>query len=777
MKIETRPTKRPPDVIERIHVRIKGMVQGVGFRPFIYRLAKELGLTGWVYNGAQGIELEAEGSRRRLESFLWHIQKDAPSNTFVQNLEWAAVPRAQDLDFHIRSSEHKGQKTAQVLPDLGTCPDCLRDIFDKANPRHCYPFTNCTRCGPRFSIIKSLPYDRAHTTMHAYKMCPKCQEEYNDPLSRRFHAQPNACPKCGPHLMLWDKKGKTLGTRQQALRQAVKAIDTGHILAVKGLGGFQLMADAGNTQAVKELRKRKHREEKPFAVMFPSLDAVKQECHVTSQEKQLLLSPAAPIVLLERQTKKTRLSPDISPDNPYIGVMLPYTPLHALLLNDLGIPVVCTSGNLTDEPICIDEHEALKRLKNIADLFLVHNRAIVRHMDDSVVKVICERPLIMRSARGYAPLIIPLHKNTAPSLSVGAHLKNTVAVTAGQNIVISQHIGDLNTPQSLKAFCQAEESLRKLYEVQLTHVVCDAHPDYFSTRYAEQLGLPCIKVQHHHAHIAACLAEHGIEEKVLGIAWDGTGYGTDNTIWGGEFLLADCTDFKRTAHFKTFPLPGAEKSVREPRRTALGLLYEIFGQKIFDRTDIPTLQSFTKKELTIIQTMLKKGLNTPRTSSAGRLFDVVASLIGLKQKAGYEGQAPMLLEHALHSHPTHETYPWDTEQRAKGKETNDRDEPLIINWHPMIHEILRDTQNKIPIGLISAKFHNTLIDIIVAMAQKTKNKKIILSGGCFQNKYLLENAVLKLRQKGYWPYWPNKIPPNDNSISLGQAVVAAAIKK
>jgi hydrogenase maturation protein HypF len=605
----------------RLKLTVRGAVQGVGFRPFVFRLATGLGLAGWVNNSPQGVFIEAEGPGAELEKFLLRLETEKPPRSFVQSLESSWLDPVGYTAFEIRPSETGGNKTALVLPDIATCPDCLREIFDPRNRRHRYPFTNCTNCGPRFSIIESLPYDRANTSMKTFTMCPECRAEYNEPYSRRFHAQPNACPVCGPHLELWRS-----GVRQNAansithgqprsaersydvLLAAVHAIREGKIVAVKGLGGFHLLADARNDQTVQRLRERKQREEKPFALMFPSLESVKAECEVSPLEERLLCSPEAPIVLLRKiGNRQSAIGNSIAPGNPCLGAMLPYTPLHHLLLAELGFPVVATSGNLSDEPICTDEYEAFERLRDIADVFLVHNRPIVRHVDDSIVRVMLDRELVLRRARGYAPLPIQLRnaargdarptKNPKSEivLAVGAHLKNAVALLIGNQVFISQHIGDLETEQAHSAFRCVIADFEKLYAAKPQIVAADLHPDYLSTKFANELegraGPPrpaaggaigtsrptIIGVQHHIAHVLSCMAENEIAPPALGVSWDGTGYGLDGMIWGGEFFLVTDESIERIAHLRPFCLPGGDKAVKEPRRTALGLLHEISG--------------------------------------------------------------------------------------------------------------------------------------------------------------------------------------------------------
>ncbi len=760
------PTTPSQEKYLRLRAVIFGCVQGVGFRPFIYRLANELGLSGWIVNSSSGVTIEVEGAKEQLEIFVKRIREEKPVCASIQSFEYSFLNSVGYKNFEIRFSDSSGDKTALILPDIAMCPDCLKEIFDSNNRRYLYPFTNCTNCGPRFSIIESLPYDRANTSMKDFAMCPQCQNEYNDPANRRFHAEVNACPVCGPHLALWNDNGKEISKHQTAILEAVEAIKDGAIVALKGLGGFQLIADARNNESVKRLRQRKHREEKPFALMFPSLQAIEAECNVSALEKQLLLSSEAPIVLLKRKISPngSTIASSIAPANPYLGVMLPYTPLHHILMRQLEFPVVATSGNLSDEPICIDEHEALARLKGIADVFLAHNRGIVRHMDDSIVRVVADRPLLLRRARGYAPLPVRLMESSPSILAVGGHLKNTVALSVGQNVFLSQHIGDLETAQSTQAFNRSTKDLPRLYDATIKLVACDMHPEYLSTKFAKESGITMTQVQHHHAHIVSCMSENDINTKVLGVSWDGTGLGSDETIWGGEFLLSTLSSFKRMGHLRTFRLPGGDKAVKEQRRSAMGVLYEIFGETVFERNDFLSVKAFTANELVVIKQMLKSSLNSPVTSSAGRLFDAVSSLIGLYQQTTFEGQAAMGLEFILPATALNENYPFAILEKSSA----------IIDWEPMMREILEDLKQNVSRSVISAKFHNTLVEMIVQMAQQQKEKQVCLSGGCFQNKYLLERAVERLREEGFSPIWHQRVPTNDGGIALGQIVVAAA---
>ena len=747
--------------IERLRVAIRGAVQGVGFRPFVYRLAKELVLTGNVANTAQGVLIEVEGPPETLQTFLLRLADEHPPLAAIYSLEPSLLPVIGYQEFTIRESDGTGERLAVVLPDIATCTDCLRELFDPADRRYRYPFTNCTNCGPRFSIVQALPYDRPNTSMAGFRMCEACRREYEDPADRRFHAQPTACPTCGPQLAFWNHEGRTLDVRDAALARATAALARGEIVAAKGLGGFHLLVDAANEAAVRRLRAKKHREEKPFAVMAPSLAWAKAACAVSALEARLLSSTEAPIVLLRRTADG--LAPSVAPGNPYLGVMLPYAPLHHLLLGDFGRPVVATSGNLSDEPICTDEHEALSRLAGIADCFLVHDRPIARPVDDSVARIVLGRESVLRRARGYAPLPIPLAQSLSPILAVGAHLKNTVAVSVGSAAVVSQHLGDLETAQAFDAFRRAAADLPALYGVTPSGIASDLHPAYLSTHFASDSGLPQVRVQHHYAHVLACMAENHLSAPVLGIAWDGTGDGGDGTVWGGEFLHVAETGFTRTAHLRNFRLPGGESAIREPRRAALGLLYEIQGDAVFEREDLPAVRSFSASERAVLRQALARRLNAPVTSSAGRLFDAVAALLDLRQERQFEGQAAMALEWALDGCSTEDAYPFALRAGV----------PLVLDWEPMIRALLEDRASGTAIGLISARFHNALVEMMLMVARRLAMPQIALTGGCFQNRYLTERAVTKLRDAGFSVCWHQRVPPNDGGIALGQLMAAA----
>ncbi len=786
---------RAPRVAEerqRLRLVITGAVQGVGFRPFIYRLAQELALTGWVMNSPQGVTLEVEGATHRLEQFRHRLKVGKPPRSFIQSLEASWLDAIGHSEFQIRESAAGGEKTALVLPDIATCEDCLREIFDPANRRYRYPFTNCTNCGPRFSIIESLPYDRLNTSMKSFQMCAECQREYDNPEDRRFHAQPNACPACGPHLELWDAKGQLVPGQNcklignDALLAAAAAIRSGKLVAVQGLGGFHLMVLASNARAVARLRELKHREEKPFAVMFPDSNAVRGFCELSEAEARLLSSPEAPIVLL-RKIHSPSADPHagVAPGNPYLGAMLPYTPLHALLLAVIAHPVVATSGNRSDEPICTDAREALERLAGIADLFLVHNRPIVRHVDDSIVRLFAGREMVLRRARGFAPLPIPLGRSASKEmelptiLAVGANLKNTVALAVGSQAFISQHLGDLETPQAFDAFRRVITDFEKLYEAKPGVVAADLHPDYLSTKFARSLTAPSfVSVQHHEAHILSCMAENEVPRPCLGVAWDGTGYGTDGTIWGGEFFVMKeggssdsfAGECMRFAQLRPFRLPGGDQAVIEPRRAALSLLFETYGAEAFQFTSLQVMKSFSERERTNLRRMLERGLNSPLTSSAGRLFDGVAALAGVRHKVRFEGQAAMELEFALPQEPGPSAYTLalvDSPAAASGKAA-----PLILDWSLLVRALVEDLRRGVAAAEISMRFHNALVEAIVSVARRAALERVVLSGGCFQNRFLTERTIARLREEGFRPYWHQRVPPNDGGIALGQVVAA-----
>ncbi len=770
--------------LSRLRVLIGGAVQGVGFRPFVFRLAKELALDGWIRNSTQGVQVEVEGPPAVIEKFLVRLRAEKPGPAYIGSLESTWLDPLNQRGFEIRASAETGVRTAFVLPDLATCQACRREIFDPTNRRFRYPFTNCTHCGPRFTIIEALPYDRSRTSMKSFPMCGRCRAEFEDPADRRFHAQPNACPDCGPQLELWDDTGSVRASQDRALRDAVSALRAGRIVAVKGLGGFHLMALAGHGEAVERLRRAKHREEKPFALMFPSVSQAAEVCEIGEAEEALLKSAEAPIVFLKKRPGSTPagragwLCEAVAPGNPWLGIMLPYTPLHHLLMAELGRPLVATSGNRADEPICVEEHEALERLGGIAELFLVHNRPIVRHVDDSIVRVVGGREMVLRRARGYAPMPVPVRAGGPCVLAVGAHLKNTVALGMRGQVFLSQHIGDLETEQALTAFRRVIGDFEELYDERPEAVAADAHPDYLSTRHAAAMGRPVRIVQHHYAHIISCMLENELEPPVLGIAWDGTGYGTDGTVWGGEFFDVQADRCQRVAHLRPFRLPGGELAVKEPRRAALGVLYELGGAALLERTDVAAVRAWAPVERRLLKRMLERGVNAPLTSSVGRLFDAVAAILGLREVTHYEGQGAMELEFMLADDASDDAYPVRLCEAEQGSAVDPEKDPVVagvqlavrwtVDWGEMISRTLADLADGVARQTIAARFHNGLAEAMVQVARHLGRERVVLSGGCFQNKYLLERSLQRLRKEGFRPYWHQRIPPNDGGIALGQ---------
>lgn len=749
----------------RLRIFVRGAVQGVGFRPFVHQRATALGLGGWVGNSNTGVTVEAEGPIADLTVFVDGIRQSPPPNATIAEVEICKIEPVGESGFAIRPSETSGERAAEVLPDIATCPGCLAELFDPSDRRYRYPFINCTQCGPRYSIIEDVPYDRARTSMRHFPMCPACQAEYEDPTNRRFHAEPNACPICGPRLALWDSDGRTLARDDVALLGAAAALREGRIVAVKGIGGFHLFVDARNDAVVRSLRARKRRSEKPFAVMFPSLAAVEASCHVELAEQTLLTGPARPIVLLRRAGAP--VADAVAPGNPWLGVLLPYAPVHHLLMRELGFPVVATSGNVSDEPIVTDAADALDRLAKIADLFLTHDRPIVRPVDDSVVRTICGRELMLRRARGYAPASIAVDKMQAGILAVGGHLKSTIALTCAGGVGLSHHIGDLETVAARRAHARTITDAMELHATKPRLAVRDLHTDYASSRTADDLRLPVVAVQHHVAHVAACMAEHGIAPPVLGVAWDGSGLGSDGTIWGGEFLLITESEWRRVGHLRAFRLPGGESAMREPRRAALGLLYEAFGEEAFGLADLPPVAAFSSAERSVLHTMLARGVNAPITSSAGRLFDAFASLCGLRQCASYEGQAAAELEWAADGRASGRRYTFPVRGPLEGEG------PLIVDWQPAVEAAIADWRAGGTADAVSEALHNGLAAAVAEVATRIRERPVILTGGCFQNACLTETTVAALREAGCEPIWHRRVPPNDGSLALGQAAWAA----
>jgi len=781
----------PPPRVCRLALEVRGIVQGVGFRPFVYGAARANRLSGWVFNEADTVRIEVQGDTARLDAFVETLSCRHPPQARVDSVDVREIPyRDGDEPFTIRASTGRSAPRPTIPADLATCAECLAEIRTPGERRYGYPFTNCTNCGPRWSIIEGLPYDRPRTSMAGFAMCPACRGEYEDPADRRFHAQPIACPECGPQLRLLDPSGHELAGRGDALKRAANILSDGRIVALKGLGGFQLLVDATDEATVARLRERKRRPHRPFALMVATLDEVQRFCEVSAAEAEELASPRAPILLLARKHTHRRLAADgtsarntgiagaVAPGNPYLGVMLPCTPLHHLLIDAVGRPIVCTSGNLSDEPMAVDEPDAVARLGPIADAVLTHNRPIVRPVDDSVARFGPAGLQVLRRARGFAPLPIELGFAAPPILAVGGHLKNTVALSIGSQAVLSPHVGDLDSVLSVDVHRRAVTDMVEFFQTTPAAVACDLHPDYASTRHAEQLAaqwnVPLVRVQHHHAHVVAAMAEHRLEGPVLGFSWDGTGYGPDGTVWGGEVLRCERGSFDRVAHLRTFPLPGGDAAMREPRRSALGLLYELFGDAAAGHAE----DWFRPGELKTLRSMLARGTNCPRTSSMGRLFDAIAVLVGLPAVASFEGQAAMALEFAVDG-GEEEAYDWNQPQVKSpsplvGEGLGVRGPVVtLIDWEPMLHAVLNDLAAGVPRERIAAKFHNALAEVVVSVAQRAGIREVVLTGGCFQNARLTTLAWTRLAAAGFDVYVEREVPPGDGGVALGQLAVCA----
>ncbi|NWF67513.1 MAG: carbamoyltransferase HypF [Chloroflexi bacterium] len=757
-----------PRMRQRLVVR--GMVQGVGFRPFVYTLAARLGLAGFVGNDSSGVFIEIEGAPDALAAFHTALCREAPPLAQIEAVTRQGMPARGDQHFAIVHSETHSAAHTLVSPDVCLCADCRRELFDPANRRYRYPFINCTNCGPRFTITRALPYDRPQTTMAAFAMCPACQAEYDNPLDRRFHAQPNACPVCGPHIWLHG----TPHTGAAALLAAQERLRAGQIVAVKGLGGFHLACAADHDVALETLRARKGRVDKPFAVMARDVEHIQPFAEVTALEAQLLTNRQRPIVLLKkRAAPQSPLSELIAPGNPYIGVLLPYTPLHELLLED-GAPLVMTSGNFSGEPIVIDNEAALERLAPLADAFLLHNRDIHAPCDDSVVRVFAGAELPLRRSRGYAPFPVKLALSVPTVLAAGAELKNTFCLTQGDHAFMSQHIGDMENLETLVALTAAAQHLRTLFHAEPRALACDMHPRYLATRWAEaeaqNSGLPLLRVQHHHAHIAAVMAENGLDgsEKVIGLCFDGTGYGTDGAIWGGEALIADYDDFRRAGHLAYVPLPGGDSTIKSPCRAALAYLW---AAGVDWDEKLPPVAATSAAERRIIRRQLETGFNSVPTSSMGRLFDALAALAGVRQRVTYEAQAALELE-ALADDNTDESYPLDMTTIGANDGTL-----YLLETAALLRAAAADVLADVPARMIAAKFHNGLAAAVVTLALRlradTGLTQVALSGGVFQNVRLLSQVVNGLRKHDFALLTHRKVPPNDGGLALGQAIIAS----
>jgi len=754
--------------IASLKISVRGVVQGVGFRPFIYQLAREYGLKGWIQNTSGDVTIEVEGKSNRLAQFLTRLKETPPPQSRIEDISVTKQDASGYSDFEIRHSQPQESQYQLISPDLATCDACRAEIFQPGNRRYRYPFTNCTNCGPRFTIIEDIPYDRPLTTMRHFQMCPDCRQEYDNPLDRRFHAQPNACPVCGPSLQLADAGGNPVPT-EDVITTASRLLKEGSILAIKGLGGFLLACDATSETAVLRLRERKQRPAKPLAVMLSDLNKVREHCLLSPGEEALLTAPASPIVLL-RWKPASSIVKAAAPGLKYLGMMLPYTPLHHLLLSETNLPLVMTSGNLSEEPIASDNDEAIARLHGIADYFLLHNRDIYSRYDDSVLMVEEDKPVMVRRARGYAPYPIHLPFNTRQTLACGAELKNTFCLTRDNHAFIGQHIGDMENLETLEHFESTIELYKRLFRIQPEVIAYDLHPDYLATRWAldtaGQSNLPLIGIQHHHAHIVSCMADNEVQEPVIGVAFDGTGYGTDGHIWGGEFLISDYRQFQRKAHLEYLPLPGGAAAINNPYRTAISYLYTLLGEEALNPV-LPCLYGIEKTELDLIKKQIDRSINTPLTSSCGRLFDAVSALLGIREKIDYEGQAAVDLEMATDDSAESGIYPYYIE----GNESIN-----VIKVKKLFAAILSDLSRNIPPSIISTRFHNTVAqmvsEICSRMAAGTGITSVALSGGVFQNRLLLRKTTAALKKAGLTPLTHHRVPASDGGISLGQAVIA-----
>jgi hydrogenase maturation protein HypF len=749
----------------RKQIDVSGIVQGVGFRPYVFRLAHARKLIGNVRNTAAGVSIEIQGDPDAVESFVLSLPSQAPPLARIENLAIRELKIQEGASFSIIESQG-GEPHTLISPDIAVCDDCIHESFDPKDRRYLYPFINCTNCGPRFTIVAGIPYDRPSTSMAAFTMCPHCQVEYDDPLNRRFHAQPNACPVCGPHVELWDHEGQFVVG--DPIGNAIEALRAGRIVAIKGLGGFHLAADALNESAVVQLRERKRRVEKPFAVMVADTRAAQRFCVVTDEGRIQLESIERPIVLLPR-TRNCEIPHAIAPGTDELGVFLPYTPLHRVLLGSGGFSaLVMTSGNLSEEPIVIDNQEALRRLDGLADLFLVHNRDILLRCDDSVVRPSPDGPRQLRRSRGFVPVPIFLKKTQPSVLAVGGELKNTVCLTEGTHAFLSQHIGDLENVESYGFFEDAIHHLENILEITPEAIACDMHPDYFSTKWAmQQKGLRVIEVQHHHAHIASCMAENRLEGKVIGIALDGTGYGIDKKVWGGEVLIASYTGFERFAHLEYVRLPGGDRAIKEPWRMAVSHLAHCYGPKFLE-IEVPFASQLNKTKTLALCRMMERNVNSPLTSSCGRLFDAVAALIGIRQEVNYEAQAAIELQMAIKDGKETLAYPFAFVHK---------DGLWVMSTRPLFDALIADIEDEVPTGCMSQRFHNGLIQRFSEAAVRARTEhalnRVCLSGGSFNNAYLTAGFLAKLSSLGFEVFEQRQVPCGDGGLSLGQAVIAA----
>jgi hydrogenase maturation protein HypF len=770
------------NMIERVELQVRGIVQGVGFRPFVYGLARRHSLAGRVCNNESGVLIEVEGDPDAIDRFVAELESNPPQLSQIDSLQRSeARATAHYVDFQILASADDGQKRIPISPDIATCADCRRELFDPNDRRWRYPFINCANCGPRFTIIEDVPYDRAKTTMRKFAMCAACRAEYEDPYNRRFHAEPVACPQCGPNIFLFETESTNapVAIGEEALAKTISLLESGRILAIKGIGGFHLACNALNAGAVNELRQRKYREDKPFALMAASIDAIRKYCEVSDSEEELLCSAARPIVLLDRKAQ-AQIPAAVAPGVKTLGFMLPYTPLHYLLFENSDRPLVMTSANISDEPICYEDDEARQRLANIADYYLLHDRRIHMRTDDSVARVVVDLrsgqdarapgSMILRRSRGYAPAPIKTGLTfTREILACGAELKNTFCLARDKDALVSHHIGDLENLETLRSFTEGIEHFKKLFYLEPEVVAYDLHPEYLSTKYALSVDHidQKIGVQHHHAHIASCLADNQIDGEVIGVAMDGLGFGTDARMWGGEFFVAGYAAAERVAHLGYLPMPGGAKAIREPWRMAAVYLQQTFGDAFLD-LDLTFVKEMDANKWKTLRKMTLSGSNSPATSSMGRLFDAISSLLRLRDATNYEGQAAVELEQIVAR---------DCVARYAFELPNDG----IIRAQNVIRSAVEDLIDGAPREIISAKFHLSVVDLIASMAQRIRDERkltrIALSGGVFQNVFLLTNVRRVLEAADFEVFTHRRVPTNDGGISLGQAAIANALMK
>lgn len=738
-------------------INVKGLVQGVGFRPFIYRLANQYNLMGWVENRNDGVIVEVTGLPQEIKMFTSAIKTEAPVASNINTINISDIELNAFNGFSIVKSENTSDAITDISPDIAICDNCLSDLKNQSH-RIKYPFTNCTNCGPRFSIIQDLPYDRGKTTMSPFEMCPVCKEEYQNVLDRRFHAQPVACNNCGPVYTLV-RNGNEIKDFDKILTKTRELLVEGKIIGIKGVGGFQIACDAQNEEAVNNLRKLKNREGKPFAVMFSNLEKLKEFTFLNDTEERIITSWRRPIVLLR---EKKKLASGVSVGFNTIGAMLPYMPFHYQIFEELDIPaIVLTSGNTSDEPIVIDNEKAVQKLTQICDAILHYNREIYNRTDDSVATIINNRERLIRRSRGYSPEPVNLNLNVDGIVAAGAELVNSFCVGKGNQAIVSQHIGDLKNLETLEFYEESYYRFKKLFRIEPNLVVHDIHPDYLSTRFAKQLGIKTMEVQHHHAHIASCMAEFNLDDKVIGVSFDGTGLGDDGNIWGGEFLINDLNSYERYSHFEYIPLPGGDSVTKEPWRTTVSFLYKIYGKAFFD-LDIPFVKELDRSKTEMMIQLIDKGINSPLSSSAGRLFDAVSALLNICTITKFHAEAPMRLEDII-QYGQKGAYPFDFGD--------------VISFQDTISYIVEDLQEGVSIPEISAKFHNTMVNVVFAVANMIRKQRginrVVLSGGTFQNKYLLSQVETLLTLDGFKVYSQSKVPSNDGGISLGQLVIAA----